>query len=489
MSLAGLALLIAVCYFPATAAGFVWDDRAFTEAESIREWSGLRTIWFSPQDLYKEAHYWPILYTTFWLEHKLWEFSAPMYHIVNLIIHFFTTALLWRLLLYLSIPGAYCIAAVFAIHPVHVEPVVWVIGRKDLLSTLFYLSATWTYLRFVNASPPSRGSWRRYLLALALFIAGLLCKSIVVTLPVALLILHWWKRGRVTKTDLLRVMPFFLVAIGVAAGDFAFSRSVESVSLDYSIIDRIWIASYALWFYVGKLLWPTDLAVIYPHWEIWMHPWGYVLTAGAVVILLWGLRRRIGRGPLAGVLFFVVTLAPVLGFVDYGYMQFSFVADRYQYLASVGVMAVLIGVAAHHVHRLPKTWRRGIQGLMCAILVLLGTLTWQQSQIYKDEITFYQHIIAFNPVARSAHYNLGLALLLEGRWEEGLASLRIGLEQNPDNAKAWSNAGAALIMLGDYDEAERYLHRALELDPDQIPARKNMVELEHRRKHSQNTAP
>ena len=478
----GLGLLVAVSYFPATGAGFVWDDRIFTEAENVREWSGLWRIWFSPSDIKLEAHYWPIVYTTFWLEHKLWGFAPPGYHIVNLLLHFLTTVLLWRLLLRLPVPGAYLIAAVFAVHPLHVESVVWVMGRKDLLSSLFYLGAALVYLRFVDVPRPSR-----YLLALALFLAGLLCKSIAITLPAALLIWHWWKQGRVTRPDLLRLLPFFLVGVGVAAADLAFSRSMEDVSLAYSLIDRVWIAAYALWFYVGKLLLPTDLAVIYPHWDIWMHPWGYVLAAGAVPVLLWFFRQRIGRGPLAGSLFFTVTLSPVLGFIDYGYMQFSFVADRYQYLAGIGVMAVLIGGAAHGAAKLPEVPRRSVQGLACAVLVLLGMLTWRQAGIYENEMTFYEHIIALNPVARDAHYNLGTSLLKQERWEEGLAATRIALEQRPEHANAHSNAGAALVMLGRYDEAEKHLHRALELNPDHAPARDNVMELEKRRKQNEKT--
>ena len=476
LHLLGLGALVAVSYFPAIGAGFVWDDRILTEQEFIREWSGLRRIWFSPGDIELEAHYWPIVYTTFWLEHKLWGLAPAGYHVVNLILHCLVTVLLWRLLLRVSVPGAYLVAAVFSVHPVHVEPVVWVMGRKDLLSALFYLGAALVYLRFVDAPRPSR-----YLSALALFLAAMLSKSIAITLPAALLIWHWWKQERVTRRDLLRLLPFFLVGVGMAAADLVFSRSVEAVSLDYSIIDRVWIAAYALWFYVGKLLWPTELAVIYPHWAIWMHPWGYVLAAGAVVGLLWFFRARIGRGPLAGTLFFAVTLAPVLGFIDYGYMQFSFVADRYQYLAGIGAMAVVIGGAAHGAARLPDGLRRSAQGLACVALVVLGTLTWRQAGIYENEITFYEHILALNPVARDAQYNLGVALLQQERWEEGLAATRIAVKQRPEHAKAHSNAGAALVMLGRYDEAEDHLRRSLELDPALKSASDNLNELERRR--------
>ena len=210
-----------------------------------------------------EAHYWPLVYTTFWLEHKLWGFASAGYHIVNVLLHLANTLLVWHLMRRLAVPGAWMVAAVFAVHPLHVESVAWVIERKDVLSGLFYLAAVLAWMRFVDQ--PRRG---RYAGALALYVAGLLSKSIVVTLPVALLIWHWWKQGRVTSTDLLRLVPFCVVGLVITVGDLSFSRSVEPLSLGYSLTERTLIAARALWFYAEKLLWPSELAVIYPLWDI-----------------------------------------------------------------------------------------------------------------------------------------------------------------------------------------------------------------------------
>ena len=224
--------------------------------------------------------------------------------------------LVWRLLLALAVPGAWAVAAVFAVHPLHVESVAWIIERKDLLSALFYLSALLVWIRFVEVPRP-----QRYCLALGLFAAGLLSKSIVVTLPAALLLWHWWKQGRVTGTDCLRLAPFFVVGFGITAGDLAFYASREPLALGYSAVERTLIAARALWFYAGKLVWPSDLAVIYPLWEVHAGDpvgWAYVAAAAGLAGLLWCLRHRLGRGPLAGAAFFAVTLSPVLGFVDEG---------------------------------------------------------------------------------------------------------------------------------------------------------------------------
>ena len=464
-----LGLLVGVSYIPAVLwGGFVWDDRGITESKAIHELSGLWRIWFSPRDVLRwEAHYWPLVYTTFWLEHKLWGVTPLGYHVVNVGLHFVNTVLLRRLLARLAVPGAWVVAAVFAVHPVHVESVAWVIERKDLLSTVFYLAACLTWVRF--GTPPRVGSGR-YLLTLALFVGGLLCKSIVVTLPAALVLWLWWKQGRVAGAEWLRVVPFFAVGLGIVMADVTFSRLKENVVLDYSMGERVLIAGHALWFYAGKLVWPVGLAVIYPHWEVGvadLGAWGYVLGAGAVVGGLWGLRHRVGRGPLVGVVFFGVTLGPVLGFVDYGYMQFSFVADRYQYLAGIGVLGAGIGAAAYGLGhpRCGGMVRWVGVSVVLIVLVVLGTLTWQQAGIYQDRLTFYSHIVSHNPTARSAQYNLGTALLDAQRTEEALAAFRIATDQRPDHVKAYTNTGTALMRLGRTDEAENALHRALEINP------------------------
>ncbi len=473
-----LAIPAAVSYLPALAGGFVWDDRGFAEEPVIHAATGLRSIWFSPAELEREGHYWPLVYSSFWLEHKLWGLAPAGYHAVNVALHLVNCLLTWRLLVRLRVPGAVVIAAVFAVHPVHVESVAWIIERKDVLSALFYLSAVLVWIRFVEQPQPGR-----YALALGLFTAGLLSKSVVVTLPVALLIWHWWRYGKVTRLDLLRLAPFAVVAVAITVPDLAFYASREQpLELGYSLVERALIASRALWFYAGTLVWPAELAVIYPHWEVGAgDPWGwaYLAAAAALAAGLWLARRRIGRGPLAGALFFAVTLGPVLGFVDYGYLRYSFVADRYQYLACIGVLAVLIGGAAHGVGRLPdrlRAVRIGACALTAVVVAALGALTWRQAGVYRDEITLFSHVVAHNPAARDAHLNLGNALNMAGRYEEALEVSRIAVEQRPDSAAAHSNLGAVQMNLEQFDAARGSLRRALELQPGDPANLQNVAE-------------
>ena len=470
-----LCLLAAVFYLPAMLwGGFVWDDFIWYQSRAILEWSGLGTIWSWPSRIEKEQHYWPLTYTTFWLEHKIWGLEPAGYHVVNVLLHLLNTLLVWRLLLRLAVPGAWVAAAVFAVHPLHVESVAWVIERKDVLSGLFYLAALLVWLRFLEQPRP----WR-YGLALLLFAAGLLSKSIVVTLPAALLIIQWWKEGRITVRDLRRVAPFFLVAAVLTALDL-YSHGSRHVPLDYSLPERMLIASRALWFYAYKLAWPADLAVIYPRWNISLgdpRAWLYLAAAAALAATLWLLRRRIGRGPLAGALFFAVTLSPVLGFVNYSYMMYSLVADRFQYLAGIGILVVLAGAGAHGASRLPGRLKWGATGLAAVVLALLGTATWRQSVIYRDGVALFSHVASLNPDAWSGHYNLSTSAMRAGLLETAMDAARTAVEKRPDDARAYAVLGSALIRTERLAEAEEILRRAVEIDPGHKGIRRAMAEM------------
>ena len=471
--------IVLLVYLPAMlSADFIWDDFVIG-TDIIRTWDGLRRIWFSPADIPAEGHYWPLTYTSFWLEHKLWGGIASGYHTVNVLLHLANTLLLWHLLRRLAVPGAWMAAAVFAVHPVHVESVAWIIERKDVLSGMFYLLAASAWLRFEEQPRP-----RWYLSALAAYVGGLLSKSVVVTLPAALLIWSWWKRGRVTWSDLQRIAPFLVVGTAITYADLLFNRSRGVASLDYSLVERLPIASRSFWFYVGKLFWPLDLAGIYPRWEVHADDplaWAGVGAAVLLVAVLWLLRQRIGRGPLAGVLFFAVTLSPILGFVDFNYMLFSFVADRYQYLASIGITTAVAGAIAAGLAALRrKDLQLGrIAGVVLVALVLAGlsTLSWRHASVYADGVGFFTHVVSYNPTARDAYLNLGSELLSRNRLDDALDAYRIAEEQRPGDCKPPYGAGLALYHLGRIEETEDAYQRALDRCPHYGRALTDFAEL------------
>ena len=455
LAVLALGLLAGVCYLPAMLwGGFVWDDHIWSQSRAVLEWSGLSTIWSWPSRIYQEAHYWPLTYTTFWLEHKIWGLAPAGYHVVNVLLHLLNSLLVWRLLLRLGVPGAWVVAAVFAVHPLHVESVAWIIERKDVLSGLFYLAAVLVWLRFLEQPRP----WR-YGLALLLFVAGLLSKSIVVTLPAALLILQWWKEGRITVRDLRRLAPFFLTALLITAVDLS-SVGSRHAFLDYSLAERMLVASRALWFYAGKLVCPTDLAVIYRRWDIGLgDPWAWLYLAGAAALAATAVvhapqdwARAAGRG--------VVLCGDAVAGAE---LRESRLHDLLPGGRPLSIPGRHRGDSRPHrrcrARGQPAVGglKSGATGLLVVVLALLGTTTWRQAEIYRDTVTLFSHIVSLNPKARNAHIYLSSALTRAGRPEEALAAARMAVEKRPDHANAYATLGALLIRTERFIEAEEIL--------------------------------
>jgi hypothetical protein len=379
---AALVLLALAAYAPVISGGFIWDDDAYvTENATLRSVDGLRRIWFEP---IASPQYYPLVFTTFWAEYRMWGLSPAGYHLTNVLLHGFNGVLLWFGLRALRAPAPWLIAAVFVLHPVHAESVAWVTERKNVLSGLFYLAAALAYFRF---SPPEAGDtrhphrWGWYFVALGLFVCALLSKTVTATLPAALLLMLWWRRGSVRWRDVVPLAPFFLA--GVVLGLYTVwleKHHVGATGQDWTLspVDRCLVAGRALWFYAGKLGWPADLSFIYPRWSVDAGAaWQYVYPVAVVVVLvgLWVARRRVGLGPLVACLFFAGTLFPALGFFDVYPMRFSFVADHFQYLASAGLLACLVAAGQAAMRRLlrPGSWMPMAAGL--ALLLVLGFLT------------------------------------------------------------------------------------------------------------------
>ena len=473
-----LALLAIAAHLPALAGGFVWDDWIFVTEPLIRRWDGLVSIWLSPADVKDEPHYWPVVYTTFWLEHKLWGFRAVGYHAVNILLNALNALLAWRLLRRLEIPGAWLAGAVFAVHPVHVESVAWIIERKDLLSTVFYLWAIHAWLRH-TAAPTTR----RLALCLALFTAAMLSKSIAVTLPAALLLLAWWRTGEISWRDVGRILPFLAVAAGITAADLFFYWSQDSHRFDYSVVERVLIAARALWTYAGQLVWPVSLPILYPRWEVGASDpigWAAVIAVCAVFAALWLGRRRIGRGPVAALAFFVLTLSPVLGFLDYSFLRIAFLADRFQYLASLGPIALVAGMVARSLTRLRGKGRVAVTGILFATVAVLCAQTWRQAEAYEDELTLARHVSTGNPGHYMGQVFLSDALVETGSHQKGLAAARNAMqlargERGADIGAAANTVGIALLADDRPTQAEERFRQAIAIRANDSRARLNLA--------------
>ncbi|HEX3731013.1 MAG TPA: tetratricopeptide repeat protein, partial [Opitutaceae bacterium] len=442
-----------------------------------RSCSGLLRIWFK---VGATEQYYPVLHSAFWLEHRLWGDAPWGYHLINVLLHAAAACLFAWVLESLWRPegaeprprpslAAWLGAGLFALHPVCVESVAWISEQKNTLSTAFYLLAALAYLEF-----DARRSRRAYALAAACFVLAVLSKSVAATLPAALLVALWWRRGSLSwERDARPLLPWF----GIAAADGLFTAWVEhsvvgAQGSDFGLgpAGRLLVAGRALWFYLAKLLWPAHLAFIYPRWSIdpaqaWQ--WGYPLAAAAVLGgLCWRARLgRAARAPLAAALFFAGSLFPVLGFFNVFAFVFSYVADHFQYLACLGIFALAAGA-----------WRRWAgqpagQGAAAALLLLLGGLTFAQARSYADILTFYRASLERNPGSWMSHLNLGAALVEGGALREGTAEIRAGLRLKPGNALAEYDLGTALFAQHDLTGAAAAYQRALGLEPRYAKAR------------------
>ena len=459
-------LLVFLAYLPTLRGGFIWDDDSYvTHNPTLHDLGGLQRIWFKVGAV---PQYYPLVHTTFWLEYHLWALNPIGYHLINVLLHAVAAILLWQVLRRLQAPGAWLAAVIFALHPVEVESVAWVTERKNVLSAVFYFAAALAYLRFVAWEKPDRQNrfrWHWYLGALVLFLAALLSKTVTCSLPAVLLLVCWWKKGRVQRGDVMPLLPFFVV--GVALGlmtAWIEKYHVGAQGADWSLTfaDRCLIAGRALWFYAGKLVWPAPLTFIYPRWEIepavWWQ-WLFPIAAIGVVAGLWLARRRIGKGPLVAVLCFAGTLGPALGFVNVYPMRYSFVADHYQYLASVG----LITLCAAGLARIPRV-------IPAILVVLLGALTWQQTGIYRNPEILWRDTLAKNPDCWMAQNNLGTLFADKGRFDEAIENYRKAIQINPDHREALNNLGNALAAQGRLDEAIENYYKAIQINPNYFDA-------------------
>lgn len=478
-----------IAYWPALSGEFIWNDSDYVTAPHLRSLDGLWCLWTEPGAV---EQYYPLLHSAFWIQFRLFGENPFGYHIVTVLLHA-GSALLFGLIVRrlfgedAAIPadsvqrrhaGAGWLAALlFALHPVHVESVAWITEQKNTLSLLLYLAAALAYLRFDETR---RG--KLYGIATVLFVASLACKTVTATLPAALLVVFWWKRGTLEwKRDIRPLLPWLV--LGAAAG--LFSSWVEQHHLgakgeDFSLsaAGRTLVAGRAVWFYAGKLVWPSGLNFIYPRWVIdpgiW---WQWLFPAGvlAVGVALWMARTR-RRGPLAAFLFFIGSLFPVLGFVNLFGARYSWVWDHWQYLPNLGLLALaaagLTAGARYGAARF-QWFRPALLGLLA---VLLGGLTWNHSRIFHDDETLFRATLARNPGCWMAHNNLGLIWSRQpGRQAEAIAAFQASLQLEPDNVAAHQNLGNALAQVpGRLGEAIAAFETVLRLQPDNLEVHNNL---------------
>ncbi len=482
---ATIAVAVLVAYLPALDAGFIWNDDDLTAILALIRQRGLSAIWFSSEAF----NYWPVTWTSYWLEHQVFgndpATGLPFptsYHVVNVIVHALSCLVLWRILEGLEVPGGWLIAAVFAVHPVNVESVAWITQRKNVLALFFYLLTLHQYLSYEQT-----GRRSRMLVAVTCYLLALLSKGSVVSLPLVLLVLAWWRRGRVTRSDLLTSVPFLVMAAVMSGVEiwFQHTRAIGNETIrDAGLAERIMATGPIAWFYLQKSLMPWNLSFVYPLWRFdttTVSQW-LPLGAGLAVLLalVWATRQGMSRAPMAAVLYTLLCLAPFLGLVDIYYFRYSLVADHYLYVALPGILALVVGSICQATSRL--SWDRTSRAAASiAIVTLLAGLSWQQATIYTSPQRLWQDTLTKNRGCWLAHNQLGNLVGSSDKWELANDHYREALKLSRrqfgtghvETARIHNNLGT---MLGQasrqrsdsilMDEAIEHLETACRIDPD-----------------------
>jgi tetratricopeptide (TPR) repeat protein len=473
LRIAAIVLATAWVYAPAIQGRWIWDDTEEVAANStLRDPAGLAGIWFAPSG----PDYFPLKTTVQWMEWHLWGDTAADYHLANVALHALGALLLWRVLWKLGVRPAWFGGLLFAVHPMAVESVAWISELKNTLSLPPLLLAMSAYIDFDR----DRRS-RDLVLAGAWFAAAALCKSSVVMLPLFLLLFAWWRRGRIGWRDIACTAPFFAISLGLGTVTLWFQEHRAIVGQDLGIggfWTRCAIAGRALAFYSEKCLLPVGLMPVYPRWSVQplspaqFLPW---LVFGALAAWMWRYRAGWGRHALLGAGFFVVNLAPVLGFAPMAYLRISWVSDHLAYLSlagAAGLAAAGLGVWLRRARSAAAVW---CFAAAAAAALALGSRIYAGA--FRDDETFWAYAAARNPEAWIAHSNLGLAMYGRGLVPEAVSHYREALRLKPDFDAARVNLGNALAHSGREAEAAAEFNEAIRLRPDNTDARTGLGNL------------
>ena len=472
-----LALAVILAYLPVWWSGYVWDDAALVTANPcIVGPLGFKEIWTT-----SFADICPLVLSTFWLEHALWGLAPLPYHLVNLLLHIACAMTLWRVLLSLQVPGGWLGATLWALHPLQVESVAWIAEMKNTESCLFYLLGILFFVKWLRSegSDVPRVLDRNYALTLLFAALAMASKSSTVILPIILCLCAWWVRGLWPWRDVLKIGPIFLMS--VVAGLISIWTQKINGAIDPQLVrswpERLVTAGDAVWFYLGKLIWPYPLMTVYPRGELHAdNGFSYMPLVAVVVLLgvLWFERNAWARPCFFAFAYFLVALLPVLGLVDNYIFSFSLVFDHLQYLAGMGPLAlVAAGIIRLTDSAVPtKPWL--FPSLCGAFILVLGTLTLQRARAFESEETLWTDTLFKNPESWLAHNNLGNALFNRGQVDDAINQFQMALDLHPNYDSAHNNLGTALLRKGQVDDAIAQFQKAVEINPTFAGAHNNL---------------
>jgi len=481
---AALLMCLAVAaYAPALSAGFIWDDDLHLLDHVAIQPNGLYRVWFEPG----YGMFWPVTFSTYWLEHRCFGLDARIFHATNLVFHAVNAVLVWHVLLRWRVPAAFLAAAIFAVHPLNVETAAWVAQRKGLVCMLFMLTSMLLWQRFLD-----RGGRGWQVGSAVAFLASMLSKGASVTLPAVLLLQTLRNRGRLGWRDAANLVPHGLVAIGMAAsewrhhvGDVVGDDPVRPEGLAAVASNFGWVVGFYFW----KTLWPFNLSFVYPRWPLepgrpLFHLANILLVAACLVMLRF--RRTWGGPVLIGVAAYLLLLFPACGFVKFYFLAYSWVGDHYQYLAMPAALTLIVSAATQVGAAITKgTGRKGqlaLSALAAAVVVLLMLLSQQRTMLYRDVERLWLDTLAKSPGAWMARHNLALHYSFLGRHADALDQFE-RLLARPEYPRHWpkedskilTNYANALNSSGRESDAEKAFRKAIDLDPEYPKPRNNLA--------------
>ncbi len=547
-----LIALVFISYARVFNADFIWDDEShLTRNPCIVGPLGLKEVWTSTR-----AVYYPLVLTTFWVVHKFIGLSPWPYHLLNVLLHAGSAVLLWQVLRQLNVRGAWLGAALWALHPVMVQSVGWVTELKNTQSGLFYLLSIFCFLKWrerprithitrikntkeqggapskapqrrfwsaatcrgfnarehgtspecadmsAHSKTESPARWWQFAFSLLFFTLATLSKPSVIMLPVVLALCIWWRTGRIRWRDIAALAPFVLISALASVWTILeqkFHAGAIGAEWAQTWPDRLIIAGRAIWFYVAKLAWPHPLIFIYPRWKInssQLIAYLPLVAAMAGLLALWLIRVNWSRAAFFAAAYYVVSLFPVLGFFSVYFFRYSFVSDHFQYLASMGPLALAgagivtgcnrLAASRRLLAALPSTPRHSATPTLLVGVAVelrpsyaeahynLGRLLAQKGHLDEASV-HYEKALEINPADAEAHNNLGATLFANGHVDEAIAHYRKALAIQPDYADASCNLASALLSNGDLDGAIGYYSACLAILPNQAESQYNLA--------------
>jgi protein O-mannosyl-transferase len=451
-----------------------YDDGAYVFDNPVIKslsFKNIATIFTS----FSNANYHPLTILFYAIEFQLFGLNAAGYHFINILLHLINTALVFLLILKISKRNEVAIicALFFGIHPMHVESVIWISELKDLLYSMFYLGAMYYYCKYISNS-----SAKNYFIVIAFFVLSLLSKSAAITLPLVLCVLDFYYQRGISRKVILEKIPFVILSALFCAVTIASQKSIGAINTDwmpkYSLIQRFFVVSYGVCFYIWELFLPIGLSAIHYAPKI-IPSWFYVMPVllAALAVSVWKvkiLRKEI----IFGIAFYLFTICLTLQIIPVGY---AIVSERYSYLPYIGLFFVIrqfyVAVAEGKI-----SWAKKlipyINYIFIAFAIFCFALTYNRNQVWKDGISLYKDVVEKYPGVSYAHFSMGQNFQAAGELNDGLASFNRSIELDSSSAEVYFFRGTLLYAQKNYDAAVKDFKTAIALKPNYAEAIYNL---------------